>query len=147
MADGRAGWARAGNEAWGCGVKPVHLGEARLAPQDDGPVLETTVGSVLRARAASSSSVEALVEADGEGVIRRRWTFGELLADAERLAGALLSRFRPGERIAIWSPNVPEWLILEYAAGLAGLVLVTANPAYRPRELKFVLEQSGAVGP
>jgi fatty-acyl-CoA synthase len=35
---------------------------------------------------------------------------------------------------------------LEYAAGLAGLTLVTANPAYRPRELQYVLEQSRAVG-
>jgi len=72
-------------------------------------------------------------------VLRRRWTYAELLDDAERLARALLSRYGPGERIAIWAPNIPEWVILEYAAGLAGLVLVTANPAYRSRELQFVL--------
>ena len=37
-------------------------------------------------------------------------------------------------------------MILEYAAALAGLTLVTANPAYQPRELKFVLEQSRSAG-
>ena len=35
---------------------------------------------------------------------------------------------------------------MEYACGLAGLVLVTANPAFQARELAYVLEQSGAVG-
>lgn len=104
------------------------------------------MGGVLRARAAAAPHAQALVEADIAGGLARRWTYGELLADAERLARALTSRYYPGERIAVWAPNIPEWVILEYAAGLAGLVLVTANPAYRPRELRFVLEQSRAVG-
>ena len=34
---------------------------------------------------------------------------------------------------------------MEYACALAGLVLVTANPAYQVGELRYVLEQSGAV--
>ena len=124
----------------------VQLQEAWFPAQADEAVLETTVGGILRARAAVSPDAEALVEADIAGAIGRRWTYAELLADAERLARALLSRFRPGERIAVWAPNAPEWVILEYAAGLAGLTLATANPAYRPRELKFVLEQSRSVG-
>jgi fatty-acyl-CoA synthase len=127
-------------------VYSVQLEQAYFPAQADDVVLETTVGGVLRARAEASPDAEALVEADMAGALRRRWTYGELLADAERLARALLSRYRPGERIAVWAPNIPEWVILEYAAGLAGLVLVTANPAYRPRELQFVLEQSRAVG-
>ena len=101
---------------------------------------------MLRARAQATPNAEALVEADIAGMLRRRWTYAELLSDAERLARALLSRYRPGERIAVWAPNAPEWVILEYAAGLAGLTLVTANPAYRPRELQYVLEQSRSVG-
>ncbi len=110
------------------------------------PVLETTVGGLLRDAASRWPDAVALVEADMDCVLRRRWTYATLLADAERLAVALASRYAPGERICVWAPNVPEWVILEYAAGLAGLTLVTANPAYRPRELKFVLEQSRASG-
>lgn len=34
--------------------------------------------------------------------------------------------------------------MLEYACGLAGLTLVTVNPAYQSRELRYVLEQSGS---
>ena len=125
------------------GVPPQ---ESYWAADQSVPVLETTVGDVLRAAAAAAPDREALVEADGDGIVRRRWTYGQLLADAERLALALASRYAPGERICIWAPNAPEWVLLEYAAALAGLVLVTANPAYQRRELKFVLEQSRSTG-
>ncbi|CAN5318659.1 AMP-binding protein [soil metagenome] len=124
----------------------VTLTESYFPAQTDDVILETTVGGVLSAQAALTPDAEALVEADLAGAIGRRWTYGELLADAERLARALLSRYRPGERICAWAPNAPEWVILEYAAGLAGLTLVTANPAYRPAELAYVLEQSASVG-
>lgn len=77
---------------------------------------------------------------------RRRWTFPGLLYDAERTARALATRFEPGERVAVWAPNLAEWAVLEFGAGLAGVVLVTVNPAYRPAELDYVLRQSGAAG-
>jgi fatty-acyl-CoA synthase len=82
----------------------------------------------------------------GPAAARRRWTNAELLAGAEAVAAALLGRFDPGERVAAWAPNIPEWVLLEFGAGLAGVVLVTVNPAYRPSELAYVLRQSGAAG-
>ncbi|MBK7975218.1 MAG: AMP-binding protein [Deltaproteobacteria bacterium] len=115
------------------------------ADPSDG-VQETTVGSVLRAAADAAPDRIAVIAwglTDGE---RRTWTYGALLADAERAARALLARFAPGERIALWAPNLPEWLILELGAGLAGLVVVTVNPAYQARELDYVLRQSRSVG-
>src|SRR5688572_30034370 len=124
----------------------VTLDQAYFPAQEDQPILESVVGEVLRAQAARRPQAPALVEAGLSGLTGRRWTYGELLADAERLARALSSRFSPGERICIWAPNAPEWVILEYAAGLAGLTLVTANPAYQERELRYVLEQSRSVG-
>ena len=66
--------------------------------------------------------------------------------ESERAAAALLDRFQPGERIAVWALNLPEWLLLEFGAGLAGLTLVTVNPALRERELLHILANSGAVG-
>jgi fatty-acyl-CoA synthase len=110
------------------------------------PVLETTVGGVLRAAAAAAPDAPAMVAGVPDPAARRRWTHAELLADAEQAARALASRFVPGERVAVWAPNLPEWVILEYAAALAGLVLVTVNPAYRAAELAYVLNQSGAAG-
>ena len=93
---------------------------------------ETTVGGVLREAAERAADVAALVE--GTPVrSRRRWSYADLLAASERVARALLGRFAPGERVAIWAPNCPEWLLTEFGAALAGLTLVTVNPALRAR--------------
>jgi len=46
----------------------------------------------------------------------------------------------------VWAPNSPEWIILEFGAALAGVTLVTVNPAYCSQELGYVLGQSRAVG-
>ena len=124
----------------------VDLTDSDFPAQQDDAVLPTTVGSVLRAQAALTPDAGALVEAGMAGEIGRTWTYAQLLADSERLAHALASRFQPGERVVIWAPNIPEWVLMEYAAALAGVVLVTANPAFRPRELKYVIEQSRSVG-
>ncbi|MCA1712138.1 MAG: AMP-binding protein [Actinobacteria bacterium] len=110
------------------------------------PVRETTVGDVLREAAAAAPDALALVEGSADPSTRRRWTYAELLRDAERAAAALTTRFAPGERVAVWAPNLPEWVVLEFGLAMAGLTLVTVNPAYRPAELRYVLEQSGAAG-
>ncbi|MFT3724851.1 MAG: AMP-binding protein [Hyphomonadaceae bacterium] len=123
----------------------VKLTESYFPAQTDDVILDTTVGGILRERAALSPDAEALVE-DADNRIGRRWTYAQLLQDSERLARALLTRYRPGERIAVWAPNIPEWVIIEFAAAFAGLTLVTANPANKARELKYVLEQSRSVG-
>ena len=116
-------------------------------PKDEtGEVVETTVGQLLRDAAADAPDRTALVAGVPDPSARRRWTYAELLADSERAARALLARFEPGERVAVWAPNIPEWVVLEMACGLAGVVLVTVNPAYRPQELDYVLRQSGASG-
>ena len=109
-------------------------------------VAETTVGGILRAAAAAGPDLTAMVAGVPDPAERRRWTYAQLLAEAEQAARALGTRFTPGERVAVWAPNLPEWVILEYAAALAGLVLVTVNPAFRPAELAYVLNQSGAAG-
>ena len=122
------------------------LTESYTPATEEAPVVETTVGQLLRDAAARWPDRTALIEADVAGALGLRWTYAALRHEAERLALALASRYAPGERICVWAPNLPEWVILEYAAALAGLTLVTANPAYQPRELKFVLEQSRSVG-
>jgi fatty-acyl-CoA synthase len=108
--------------------------------QPSTPILGTTVGGVLRAAAGRAPDRVALIYGD------RRWTYAGLLAEAERAARALLTRFEPGEPVAVWAGNGPDWVVLEFAAGLAGLTLVTVNPAYQAQELAHVLGHSGARG-
>jgi len=108
------------------------------------PLRDLTVGDLLREAAKDSPDVVGLVA--GVPGVDRRWTFAEVLAEAEQVARALLARFSPGERVAVWAPNLPEWVLLEFGAALAGVVLVTVNPAYQRHELAYVLGQSGASG-
>jgi fatty-acyl-CoA synthase len=110
------------------------------------PVLDTTIGGALRAAAERAPADLALVAGAPDPAARRSWSYRELLADAERAARALLSRFEPGERVAVCANNIPEWVVLEYAAALAGLTLVTVNPANRAEELAHVLGHSRAAG-
>jgi fatty-acyl-CoA synthase len=124
-------------------VQPKPAMADSLAGHD---VHDVTIGGLLREVAARIPDTEALVEGLPDDTAGRRWTFAELLADAERLARGLAARYRPCERIAVWAPNVPEWVLLEYAAALAGLTTVTINPSYQARELDYVLRQSNAAG-
>jgi len=110
------------------------------------PVLEVSIGDALRSAAAAWPRRVALVEGSSQKEARRRWSFEELLSEAEMVACALLLRFRPGEHVAVWASNVPEWVLIEFGAALAGLTLVTINPAYLGAELAFVLKQSQACG-
>ena len=58
-------------------------------------------------------------------------------------AGLLALGLEKGERIGIWSPNRPEWLLVQFASARAGLILVNINPAYRVTELEYVLNNVG----
>jgi len=122
------------------------LSTSYLAADESRPVLEMTVGDLLRDAAAAAPHAIALVEGTPDPEGRRRWTYAELLAEAEQAARALLGRFEPGERVAVWANNIPEWVLLEHAAALAGITIVTVNPALRAEELTHVLGQSRSSG-
>lgn len=101
-----------------------------------------TIGEMLRRSTSAAPDRPALKELGLSGEINRTWTYAELLAESEHLARAVASRHSAGSRIAIYAGNSPEWILLELACGLAGVTVVTVNPAFRKRELKYVLEQS-----
>jgi len=126
---------------------PTLLTTSHWIPDDSGPqVRDVTIGAVLREVASAVPDQVALIEGSPDPATRRRWTYRELLRDAERCARGLLRHFEPGEHVAIWANNLPEWLVVEYAAALAGLTLVTVNPSFQPGEVAYVLGQSRARG-
>ncbi|MFQ5562586.1 MAG: class I adenylate-forming enzyme family protein [Parvularculaceae bacterium] len=120
------------------------LTESFFPAQCDDSIEPMTIGDMLRASAAAFADAPALKELTYEGEIGRTWTYRDLLADAERFGRALEHRHGKGARIAVWANNSPEWLLLEFGAALSGVVLVTVNPSYQARELKYALEQSRA---
>src|SRR5215207_4887293 len=92
-------------EARGAPMVAASTASSYLPADVSEPVRETTVGGVLRAAAAQAGGTIALVEGAAEPAARRRWTYAELLAGAEQVARALLGRFEPGERVAVWANN------------------------------------------
>lgn len=112
-------------------------------PGAEEPVPSATVAEAVMKAARTWPEATALV--DG-GDTTQRWTFASLYAEARRAARAVASCFAPGEHVAVWSSNRPEWIVLEFAAALAGVTLVTVNPAFGPGEVAFVLSRSEAAG-
>ena len=101
-----------------------------------------------------SGNVAALLERAG-----RRWPrlaalaladrvvsdYTTLAGRAARIAGALAAAGRvEGERVAIVSRNAPEYIEALFGCWWAGLVVVPVNAKLHPRELAFILEDSGA---
>ena len=72
------------------------------------PLLGETIGANLRRTAAALGDREALVYVPSG----RRWTYSELDADIDTLArGLIAAGIKAGDRVGIWSPNCPEWVL------------------------------------
>ncbi|BDG60727.1 long-chain-fatty-acid--CoA ligase [Caldinitratiruptor microaerophilus] len=74
---------------------------------------------------------------------RLTWAGVREAADAFAAALAALG-VRPGDRVAIMLPNLPQTVITFYGALKAGAVVVMTNPLYTERELEHQLSDSGA---
>ena len=122
----------------------VSLTKSLFPAQTDTDYREMTIHGVLREQAEALRDRKALRELLPDGEIGREWSFAELLADSEKTGRALAARHAEGARIAVFASNCPEWVLLEMGSALAGLTLVTVNPAFTAREVRYVLEQSGA---
>ena len=104
------------------------------------PLLGQTIGASLDHIAAQVGDRDALISCHQSA----RYTYAQLLDEVNRAARSLLALgVQPGERVGIWSPNVAEWVITQYAAAKVGAILVNINPAYRRRELEYALRHSG----
>jgi fatty-acyl-CoA synthase len=103
------------------------------------PFLDSTAGQMLATVAARFPEREAIVAAD------RRFTYADFRRETTRVARGLLA-FGVGknDKVAIWLPNRPEWLFLQYACALIGAVAVALNPRYKSHELSYILRQSDA---
>ncbi|GAA1258268.1 AMP-binding protein [Kitasatospora nipponensis] len=105
------------------------------------PLLTETIGANLDRSVAAFGDREVLVDRPGG----RRWTYRQFARDVDVVARGLVALgVRTGDRVGIWSPNCPEWMLVQYATARIGAILVSINPAYRTHELVYVLNQSGA---
>ncbi|GAA2895753.1 linear/branched/unsaturated fatty acid:CoA ligase LbuL [Streptosporangium fragile] len=104
------------------------------------PLLGDTIGANLDRTVTAFADREALVDCPSG----RRWTYAQLGRDVDEVARALLALgVAKGDRVGIWAPNCPEWVLVQYATAKIGAIMVNVNPAYRTHELEYVLNQSG----
>ena len=122
------------------------LAESYVAGPTTPAVRDMTFGDLLCKAAEVAPDRVALIRGVPDAALRHQWTYVQLYREAQRTARALLTRFKPGERIAVWAQNIPEWVMLEFGAGIAGMILVTVNPGFRAKEVEYVLKQSRSAG-
>ena len=70
--------------------------------------------------------------------------YAELAARVARLAAGLAARLAPDDRVALVMKNCPQYAELLFACWHAGLCAVPVNAKLHPRELEFILANSGA---
>jgi fatty-acyl-CoA synthase len=76
----------------------------------------------------------------------KRWTFAEFHAGVEAAAKGLLQLgIAPGDKVALWMVNRPEWLHAMFAIMQIGAVLVPLNTRFRTEDMTYVLGQSDAI--
>ncbi|ONH50404.1 AMP-dependent synthetase [Frankia sp. CcI49] len=121
-------------------MTPARGALSAVPARADEALLDRTVGDQLRLRATGQPDRPALVWAvDDDPAALDSLTYSELLRAAEAAATEIRRNARPGERVALWAANGPEWVIVEYACALAGAVLVPFNTAWTDGEVAHAL--------
>ncbi len=70
-------------------------------------------------------------------------TYREFRDEVDAFARALVAMgVRPGDHVAVWATNVPQWFTTFWASVKIGAVLVTVNTAYKIHEAEYLLRQS-----
>ena len=93
------------------------------------------------AAVAHASRPATRVRSGDEWEIR---SYSALAADVRSLAGRLVALgLDPGDRVALFSNNVPEWSLADLACASAGLVSVPLYPSSSVEQIQHVLADSG----
>lgn len=103
------------------------------------PALPETIPGLLRRAAERWPEADGLVEGDV------RLTFAELADQAETsVRAAMAAGIEPGDRAAIWAPNIREWVLAALGVLGAGGVVVPINTRFKGGEAGYVIEKAGA---
>ena len=97
------------------------------------------IPAMLADSVARFESREAIVDGD------QRWSYRELGERVDEAARAVVAAgVMPEDRVAIWAPNIAEWVVAALATHAAGAVLVPLNTRYKGREAADILARSRA---
>jgi fatty-acyl-CoA synthase len=101
----------------------------------------TTVGKWLDRVAQERPGNEALVHHQRQV----RYTYRSFSEEVDRLAWGLMALgLQKGDPVALWGPNLPEWVLAQFALAKIGAVLVALDPSYGVEDLQYALAFSQA---
>ena len=101
--------------------------------------LPKTLPEVIQRAAARWPDNAAIVDGD------LRLSYKQLVKQTERVARALIALgIEAGDRVAIWAPNLHEWVIAACGIHAAGAVLVPLNTRMKGAEASDILSRSGS---
>lgn len=104
------------------------------------PLIATTFPRIVDNAYSLYGDREAVV--DCEQNIRK--TFKEYIDDIENVANGFVALgLQQGDRVGIFAPNCYQWLVVQFAAAISGLILVAINPTSKPKELEHCLKLTG----
>ena len=105
--------------------------------------IRNSIGELISDIAQKNSDRDALVHTEAG----KRHSYQDFSLEIDRAARGFLSRgIRPGDKIALWSDNVPQWLVAFLALAKIGAITVPIDPAAAKDNLYYILEQSESRG-
>ena len=89
---------------------------------------------------ARRSPEQVLIRFEG-----RSWTYAQVNEWSDQLAAALREAgIGKADRVALYLPNVPEFVIAYYAIQKLGAITVTVNAILKKEEVRYLLDDSGS---
>jgi len=99
-----------------------------------------TLSQVLRDTTSAFAQRNAILDPSGVTM-----TYEELNAAVDRLARGLIDLgVGKGEKVGLWMPNIPEWVVAYFAIARIGAVVVPMNTRYKTHEVEYILNDSEA---
>lgn len=102
-------------------------------------LVKKTIGQILNEIADRYPTRDALIHMEA-GV---RYNYSLFIWEIDRAArGMIHLGIQKGNRVALWAPNAPEWVVTQIALSKIGAVLVPVDPGASKEDLRYILTQS-----
>ena len=99
-----------------------------------------TLSQVLRDTTEKFPERNAILDPSGVTL-----TYEALDEQVDRLARGMLDLgVGKGDKVGLWMPNIPEWVVAYYAIARVGAVVVPMNTRYKTHEVEYILDNSEA---
>ncbi|MGD2124445.1 MAG: AMP-binding protein [Desulfobacteraceae bacterium] len=102
-------------------------------------IVRKTIGQMLDEIAERYSDHDVLIHTD----VGIRYNYGIFLWEVERAAkGMIKMGIKKGDKVALWAPNIPEWIVAQIALTKIGAIFIPVDPGAGQDDLHYILEQS-----